>query len=64
MSYLEATRQDKVKQTWGVKIDRKRNYRVANAFDYGLFVTNYTPKYFQITLMASDIILLIFSNNF
>jgi hypothetical protein len=59
MSHPEATRQDKVKQTWG-----KRNSRVANAFGYGLFVTNYTPKYFEITLVASDIILLIFSNNF
>jgi hypothetical protein len=46
------------------KIDGKRNYRVAKAFGYGLFVTNYTPKYFEITLVASDIILLIFSNNF
>jgi hypothetical protein len=48
----------------GSKIDRKRNYRDFKAFGYGLFVTNYTPKYFEITLVASDIILLIFSNNF
>jgi hypothetical protein len=46
------------------KIDRKRNYEVAKTFGYGLFATNYTPKYFEITLVASDIILLIFSNNF
>jgi hypothetical protein len=64
MSYPEATRQDKVKQNMESKIDGKRNYRVAKAFGYGLFVTNYTPKYFEITLVASDIILLIFSNNF
>jgi hypothetical protein len=60
MSYLEATRQEKVKQTWAVTLTESI---VANAFGYGLFATNYTPKYFEITLVASNIILLIFSNN-
>jgi hypothetical protein len=44
------------------KINRKQNCRVAKAF--GFVCYNYTPKYFEITLVASDMILLMFSNNF
>jgi hypothetical protein len=38
MSHPEATRQDKAKQIWKIKINREQNYRVGEAFSYKLFV--------------------------
>jgi hypothetical protein len=44
MNHLEATRQDKAKQIWGIKINRKRNNKVDKAFSYKLFVTITHPS--------------------
>jgi hypothetical protein len=42
---------------------KERNYRIDESIWLQIVCYNYTPKYFEITLVASDIILLIFSNN-
>jgi hypothetical protein len=52
MNHPEATRQNKAKQIWRIKINRKRSYKVDKAFDYKLFVTITHPS------------ILKFSNNF
>jgi hypothetical protein len=64
MSHPEATRQDKARQIWKIKINEEKNYRIDEAFGYKLFVTITHPSIFEITLVASHMILLIFSNNF
>jgi hypothetical protein len=48
MNHLQATRQDKAKQIWRIKINRKRNYRVDKAFGYELFVTITHPSIFKL----------------
>jgi hypothetical protein len=53
MSHSEATRQDKERQIWKIKVNKEQNYRADEAFGYKLFLTNYTPKYFETTLEAS-----------
>jgi hypothetical protein len=45
MNHLEATHQDKAKQIWRIKINRKRNYRVDKAFGYELFVQLHTQVF-------------------
>jgi hypothetical protein len=44
MSHPEATRQDKARQMWKIKINIEQNYRVDEAFGYKLFVTIIHPS--------------------
>jgi hypothetical protein len=44
MNHPEATRQDKAKQIWKIKIIRKRNYRVDGTIGYKLFVAIIHPN--------------------
>jgi hypothetical protein len=44
MSHTEATRKDKVRQMWKIKIDGKWNYRVDKAFGYKNFATVTHPS--------------------
>jgi hypothetical protein len=44
MNHLEATRQDKARQKWKIKIDREQNYKADEAFGYKLFVTIIHPS--------------------
>jgi hypothetical protein len=44
MNHPEATHQNKAKQIWRTKINRERNYRVEEAFDYKLYVTVTQPS--------------------
>jgi hypothetical protein len=44
MSHPEATRQDKARQIWKIKVNGKQNYRVDEAFGYRLFVTIIHPS--------------------
>jgi hypothetical protein len=39
----EATRQDKARRIWKIKINREQNYRADEAFSYKLFVTIIHP---------------------
>jgi hypothetical protein len=44
MSRPEATRQDKARQIWKIKINEEQNYRVDEAFGYKFFVTIIHPS--------------------
>jgi predicted secreted protein len=63
MNHLEATCQDKAKQIWRVKLTESETAKLPKR-SATVVCYNYTSKYFEITLEASDIILLMFSNNF
>jgi hypothetical protein len=43
--------------------NEEQKYRVGEGIRLQIVCYNYTPKYFEITLVAPDIILLIFSSN-
>jgi hypothetical protein len=42
--------------------NKEQNYRVDESIRLQIVCYNYTPKYFEITLVASNIISLIFSS--
>jgi hypothetical protein len=44
MSLPEATRQDKARQIWKIKINGEQNYRSDEAFGFKLFVTIIHPS--------------------
>jgi hypothetical protein len=44
MSHPEATRQDKARQIWKIKINEEQNYRIDEAFGYKLFITITHPS--------------------